>query len=158
MRTDSREFNLSGLERVVSGAGSVERLSHELERRGLERAVVVTGRTLGASGLLDRVTAPLGSRCVAVFKDARQHVPSCSVAKVAGLLQEHHADTVISFGGGSPIDTAKAAVYSVLAAGARSAWSPAPCPHRDPDDALGGRVHGGRRNHRRTDAHQATGQ
>ena len=61
MRTDSREFNLSGLERVVSGAGSVERLSHELERRGLERAVVVTGRTLGASALLDRVTAPLGS-------------------------------------------------------------------------------------------------
>src|SRR4029450_4319945 len=118
MPTDSREFNLSGLERVVSGPGSVERLPHELERRGLERAVVVTGRTLGASALLDRVTAPLGSRCVAVFRDARHHVPSCSVAKVAGLLQEHRADTVISFGGGSPIDTAKAAVYSVLAAGA----------------------------------------
>jgi alcohol dehydrogenase len=121
MRTESREFNLSGLERVVSGAGCVERLSHELERRGLERAVVVTGRTLGASALLDRVTGPLGSRCVAVFKDARQHVPSCAVAKVAGLLQEHDADTVISFGGGSPIDTAKAAVYSVIAARSSSA-------------------------------------
>ena len=118
MRTDSREFNLSGLERVVSGGGSVDRLSHELERRGLERAVVVTGRTLGASGLLARVTAPLGSRCVAVFKDAKQHVPSCSVARVAGLLEEHQADTVISFGGGSPIDTAKAAIYNVLATGA----------------------------------------
>ena len=117
MRTDSREFNLSGLERVVSGAGSVERLSHELERRGLERAVVVTGRTLGASRLLDRVTAPLGSRCVAVFKDAKQHVPSCSVAKVSRLLQDQQADTVISFGGGSPIDTAKAAIYNVLATG-----------------------------------------
>src|SRR5262245_19656818 len=115
MRTDSREFNLSGLERVVSGAGCVERLSHELERRGLERAVVVTGRTLGASGLLERVTGPLGSRCAAVFKDARQHVPSCNVAKVAALLQEHEADAVISFGGGSPIDTAKAAVHSVIA-------------------------------------------
>jgi len=127
MRPDSREFNLSGLERVVSGAGSVERLSHELERRGLERAVVVTGRTLGASGLLERVTAPLGARCVAVFKDARQHVPSCSVAKVAGLIEQHQADTVISFGGGSPIDTAKAAVYSVLASGAfpRNARPPA---------------------------------
>jgi alcohol dehydrogenase len=114
MRTDSREFNLSGLERVVSGAGSVERLSHELERRGLDRAVVVTGKTLGASGLLERVTGPLGSRCVALFKDAKQHVPACSVVRVAALLKEHQADTVISFGGGSPIDTAKAAVYSVL--------------------------------------------
>jgi maleylacetate reductase len=115
MRTDSREFNLSGLERVVSGAGCVERLAHEVERRGLERAVVVTGKTLGASGLLERVTGPLGKRCVAVFTDAQQHVPSCSVARVAALLQEHQADTIVSFGGGSPIDTAKAAVYSVIA-------------------------------------------
>jgi maleylacetate reductase len=115
MRTDSREFNLSGLERVISGGGSVERLSLELERRGLERAVVVTGRTLGASGLLDRVTAPLGPRCIAVFKEASQHVPSCSVARVAALLEQHRADTVVSFGGGSPIDTAKAAIYSLLA-------------------------------------------
>jgi alcohol dehydrogenase len=114
MGTDSREFNLSGLERVISGPGSVERLSLELERRGLERAVVVTGRTLGASRLLDRVTSPLGSRCVAVFTDARQHVPSCSVAELTRLLQQHQADAVISFGGGSPIDTAKAAVYNLL--------------------------------------------
>jgi alcohol dehydrogenase class IV len=126
MRTDSREFNLSGLERVVSGAGSVERLSHELERRGLERAVVVTGRTLGASALLERVTGPLGSRCVAVFKDARQHVPSCSVARVTTLLEQERADTVVSFGGGSPIDTAKAAIYSLLAGGKIPATSRPP--------------------------------
>jgi alcohol dehydrogenase len=31
------------------------------------------------------------------------------------LLQEHQADTIVSFGGGSPIDTAKAAIYSVIA-------------------------------------------
>jgi alcohol dehydrogenase len=139
MRTDSREFNLSGLERVVSGTGSVERLSHELERRGLERAVVVTGRTLGASRLLERVTAPLGSRCVAVFKDAQQHVPSCSVAKVARLLQDHQADTVISFGGGSPIDTAKAAIYTVIAS--RSSSAEAQLPGRRSAAREGGPAH-----------------
>ena len=126
MPTDSREFNLSGLERVVSGPGSVERLPHELERRGLERAVVVTGRTLGASALLDRVTGPLGRRCVAVFTDARQHVPSCSVAQVTTLLQEHHADAVISFGGGSPIDTAKAALYNLIHGGSSSSMAQPP--------------------------------
>jgi alcohol dehydrogenase class IV len=126
MRTDSREFNLSGLERVVSGAGSVERLSLEMERRGLERAVVVTGRTLGASGLLERITGPLGGRCVAVSTAARQHVPSCSVVKLAQLLEEQRADTVISFGGGSPIDTAKAAIYNLIAGGSVPAGAKPP--------------------------------
>jgi len=139
MPTDSREFNLSGLERVVSGPGSVERLPHELERRGLERAVVVTGRTLGASALLDRVTGPLGRRCVAVFTDARQHVPSCSVAQVTTLLQEHHADAVISFGGGSPIDTAKAALYNLIHGGSSS--SMAQPPGRRSAEREGGPAH-----------------
>jgi alcohol dehydrogenase class IV len=68
------------------------------------------------------------------------------VAKVARLLQDHQADTVISFGGGSPIDTAKAAIYSVmprspsavasrLGRSAERAGGPA---HRDPDNAVGG--------------------
>jgi alcohol dehydrogenase len=39
------------------------------------------------------------------------------VARVAALVEEHRADSVISFGGGSPIDTAKAAVYTVISNG-----------------------------------------
>jgi alcohol dehydrogenase class IV len=42
-------------------------------------------------------------------------VPSCSVVELAKLLEQKQADTIISFGGGSPIDTAKAAVYTLLA-------------------------------------------
>jgi alcohol dehydrogenase len=137
MRTDIREFNLSGLERVVSGAGSVERLPVELDRRGLERAVVVTGRTLGSSSLLERLTGPLGRRCVAVSTAAKQHVPSCSVVELARLLEEHQADAIISFGGGSPIDTAKAAIYTLIAG--RS--SPAPPPGRRSAEREGGPAH-----------------
>lgn len=39
------DFNLSKLERVMSGAGKVAALGHELERRGLKRTIVVTGKT-----------------------------------------------------------------------------------------------------------------
>jgi len=105
----SGEYPLKQLERVVFGAGSIARLGNEVERLGASRAVVVTGRTLGASPLLDRVTAALGTRCVHVFTGARQHVPSPSVADLAQALDAHRADCVVSFGGGSPIDAAKAA-------------------------------------------------
>jgi len=57
------DFNLSELERVMSGAGKVAALGHELERRGLKRTIVVTGKTLGGSALLEKVTGAAGARC-----------------------------------------------------------------------------------------------
>jgi len=107
----SGEYPLTQLERVVFGAGSVARLGDECERLGVARAVVVTGRTLGTSTLLDRVTGALGSRCVQVFAGARQHVPATAVADLARILDATRADCVVSFGGGSPIDAAKAATH-----------------------------------------------
>ena len=108
----SGEYPFTQLERVVFGAGSVGRLGGELDRLGASRAVVVTGRTLAASALVTRVTAALGSRCVDVFAGARQHVPSASVADLARVLDTAAADCVVSFGGGSPIDAAKAALHA----------------------------------------------
>ena len=108
------EFQFPRLERVISGAGTVDSLAADLDRRRLTRAVIVTGRTLAASALLDRITHPLGDRCVFVFKEAKQHVPSSSVRDLARVLEQQQADCVISLGGGSPIDTVKAAVHTVL--------------------------------------------
>jgi maleylacetate reductase len=110
------DFQFPRLERVISGAHTVDSLPTEFDRRRLTRAVVVTGRTLGASALLNRVTQPLADRCVFVFKEAKQHVPSSSVVELAHAIEQHHADCVISFGGGSPIDTAKAALHTLLTA------------------------------------------
>jgi len=107
------EFALPRLERVISGINAVDGLGDELARRAVVRAVVVTGRTLGASHLLDRVTRPMGDRCVAVFTGARQHVPASSVAELVQVMDAHGADGVVSFGGGSPIDTAKLAIHAL---------------------------------------------
>jgi alcohol dehydrogenase class IV len=108
------EFSLTRLERVISGPGKVEALGGELERRKLSRAVVVTGKTLGASALLARVTGALGARCAAVFTGARQHVPASAVRELLKEIERVNADCVVSFGGGSPIDASKAAIHSVL--------------------------------------------
>ena len=48
------DFDLSKLERVMSGAGKVAALGHELERRGLKRTIVVTGKTLGGRRCLKK--------------------------------------------------------------------------------------------------------
>jgi alcohol dehydrogenase class IV len=112
----SGEFNLPRLERVISGAHTISRLGAELDRLGATRVVIVTGRTLAASALLESVTRSIGDRLVCVFADARQHVPSSTVAELVRVVERERANGLVSFGGGSPIDTAKAAVFSMLTA------------------------------------------
>lgn len=114
LQAPAGEFNFTRLERVIFGPGTVASLGAEMERRGLRRAVAVTGKTLGGSQLLDRVRKALGERCVAVFTGAVQHVPAGTVRQLVAELASSRADTVISFGGGSPIDTAKVALASLL--------------------------------------------
>jgi maleylacetate reductase len=114
MDAPNSDFNLSRLERVMAGPGRVAALGEELERRGLKRAIVVTGKTLGGSPLLAKVTDAAGARCVAVFKGARQHVPQGVVEALKDEIERVNADCLISFGGGSPIDTCKVASYPFL--------------------------------------------
>src|SRR5579863_3463215 len=108
------DFTLSRLERVISGPSKISTLGVEVERRGLQRAIVVTGRTLGDSPLLEKVTRALGARCAAVFKGARQHVPRSVVSELEAEITRVDADSLISFGGGSPIDTCKVASHAFL--------------------------------------------
>ncbi len=108
------EFNFTRLERVIFGPGKVDSLGRELERRGLSKAVIVTGKSLGSSKLLDKVTGALGTRCAAVFKGSQQHVPLGTVGELVGEIKRVDADCLISFGGGSPIDTAKVAAEAIL--------------------------------------------
>jgi alcohol dehydrogenase class IV len=114
MKAPNAEFTLSKLERVISGPGKIAGLGEELERRGLQRAIVVTGKSLGNSPLLGQVTGAIGSRCAAVFKNARQHVPRSVVAELEAEIARVDADSLISFGGGSPIDTCKVASFAFL--------------------------------------------
>jgi len=114
MNALNTEFTLSKLERVISGPGKIASLGEELERRGLKRAIVVTGKSLGNSPLLAQVTGAIGARCAAVFKGARQHVPRSVVSELESEIARVDADSLISFGGGSPIDTCKVASHAFL--------------------------------------------
>jgi alcohol dehydrogenase class IV len=108
------EFHMSRLELIIAGPGKISELGKELDRRSLKRAVVVTGKTLGASPLLEKVTGAIGPRCAGIFRGAKQHVPWSSVHELRSEIERLNADSLISFGGGSPIDTCKVASHSFL--------------------------------------------
>jgi alcohol dehydrogenase len=108
------EFTLSRLERVIYGPGKIAALKDEMERRKLQRALVVTTDVVAALPILQQVTGVLGSRCAGVFSKVIQHVPRGTVNELEKEIERVNADSLISFGGGSPIDSCKVAAYGML--------------------------------------------
>src|SRR5258707_3957136 len=78
------------------------------------RALVATGKTLGASPLLERVTAAMGPHCAGVFAGVGQHVPASSARALVAEAERVGADALVAFGGGSPIDACKVAAASLF--------------------------------------------
>jgi alcohol dehydrogenase len=110
----SGEYHFTRLETVVFGVGKVDALGSELSRRGAKRALIVTGKTLGRSKLLDKVKSAAGSALASVFAGAAQHVPSQTVTELVAEARRVNADAMVSFGGGSPIDTVKNAAWQLM--------------------------------------------
>ncbi len=108
------EFNLSRLERVIYGPGKIAALKDEMERRGLKRAVVVTTDVVAKLPILQQVTEALGPHCASVFSGIIQHVPRGTVNDLQKEIERVNADSLVSFGGGSPIDSSKVAIYGLL--------------------------------------------
>jgi alcohol dehydrogenase class IV len=114
MQAPAGEFNLSRLERVIYGPGKIRALKDEMERRGLKRAVVVTTDVVAALPILNDVTGALGSHCAAVFQGIIQHVPRGTINDLQKEIERVDADSLVSLGGGSPIDSAKVAIFGLL--------------------------------------------
>ena len=109
------EFNLSRLERVIYGPGKIAALKDEMERRELHRALVVTTDVVAELPILQDVTGALGARCAGVFAGVVMHVPRKTTELLEQEIERVDADCLVSFGGGSPIDSSKVAAYGLLA-------------------------------------------
>lgn len=95
--------------RLYCGENSLLALGKELRRNGCERAVVVCGRSVGASSALELLRAALGPVLVGESHAVQPNSPVPAVQAVVGALQQHRADAVIAIGGGSAAVTARAA-------------------------------------------------
>lgn len=90
------------------GPGSVSVLRDELARLEAHRVALVTTRSLVAEErLLSIVQHALGDVRVAVTVVVSQHAPTAQVESCFRTADDAQVDGVVSFGGGSSIDTAK---------------------------------------------------
>jgi alcohol dehydrogenase class IV len=111
--------------RVIAGQGLIDSAGFELTKEGASRVLLVTDHVIRGTGLVDRVEAGVsdgGLEVADVFDEVPQDsdtevVASCSeAAKAAG------ADSLLAVGGGSVMDTAKAANVLFTHGGAIRDW------------------------------------
>lgn len=95
-------------ERVFSGDGVVSELPAELARLGGSRVLVLSTPSLAGSRAESLVVEAVGDRCVAVSHGAAQHVPLAAVDQLIELGSALDPDAIVTVGGGSVTDAAKA--------------------------------------------------
>ncbi|MCC6805301.1 MAG: iron-containing alcohol dehydrogenase [Anaerolineae bacterium] len=96
------------LSKIVYGEDALASLPNEVSRFG-QRALLVTGNTIHTkTDLVQRVRGLLGDRLVGVFADTVQHTPRRAVLAASDMARDLKPDIILSLGGGSATDTAKA--------------------------------------------------
>ncbi len=98
-------------QQIVFGARTIERLPDLTRTLGMRRAFLVTtaGRLASSDG--ERVVHGLGRSLTSTFADVTAHVPTDLVQAALRQARRDGIDGIVSFGGGSCADLAKAVAF-----------------------------------------------
>jgi alcohol dehydrogenase class IV len=101
---------------ILVGGGTVTRVAEVLANHGLSRPLVVTDPWMVSSGTVEKCLAPLRAAGLApaIFSDTVPDPTDTVIEAGAAAFAAGNFDCLIGFGGGSPMDTAKA--IAILAA------------------------------------------
>src|SRR6202521_980320 len=98
------------------GEGCVSALDADLSRAGAKRVFLMTTASVARNpAILSPVESILRARLVGKAPGVGQHVPGREVAEATRQVREAKGDALVSLGGGSPIDAAKAVAWSLAA-------------------------------------------
>jgi 4-hydroxybutyrate dehydrogenase len=92
--------------RILFGAGAIENLPGELEKRGMRKPLLITDRGLAMTAVADRVRKLVPQ--ARVFAAVDPNPTEGNVIEGTRFYKENNCDSIIGLGGGSPIDAAKA--------------------------------------------------
>ena len=110
-------MNFASPRLLLVAAGAVRQIADVLAKFGLTRPLVVTDPFMVSSGMVRNCLDPLAAAgiSVGVFSDTVSDPTDRVIEAGVAELRNGDFDCLIGFGGGSPIDTAKA--MAILAAG-----------------------------------------
>lgn len=95
-------------DRVIWGEDAGAALLAEAARRGCKRLLIVTSKTLNRkTDAVEKLRLQLGPLCVGTFDECQEHTPRASVFAAARAVSAAAPDLIVTFGGGTAIDTVK---------------------------------------------------
>ncbi len=96
--------------KLIEGNGSVKKIPEELRKKKKAHPLIVTGPHIAASGLHQGLLDALKENgfVYSVFSDVCANPTFEVVEKAFAVYQKEGCDSIIAFGGGSPLDCAKA--------------------------------------------------
>ena len=105
----SGRVDFGAMEAVVFGRPAAEVVAEEARRREAERVFVMASGTLNrTTDEVAKVRRALGNRFAGLFDRMLPHTPRRAVIEAAAMAREAGADLIVTIGGGSVTDGAKA--------------------------------------------------
>lgn len=103
-------FSFSIPQKIVFGYKSISKIKDIVASEGLTKLFVVSGPNIKRIGLLDKLTQALSGMDVqlTVFTDVEENPSVETVNKATDLFLSSGSNAIVAFGGGSPMDVAKA--------------------------------------------------
>jgi maleylacetate reductase len=97
------------MDEVVFGRPASEVIVEQMDRLGANRAFLMVSGTLNReTSVIENIRQALGPRCVGTFDAMPPHTPRAAVIAAANQARSAGADLIVTIGGGSITDGAKA--------------------------------------------------
>ena len=106
-------LNFQTVPLVESGLGKISILSDVCNQLNIKKPLIITDQGLFKLGLVEKIEKSLTLKNIlpSVYNKVQADPPESNIFEAVNLYQNHKADGVIGFGGGSSMDVAKAVSY-----------------------------------------------
>ncbi|UJA19253.1 iron-containing alcohol dehydrogenase [Thermoleophilia bacterium SCSIO 60948] len=118
-------FQFGAPTRVVAGHGLIEGAGFEFRKEGAKRPLIVTDEVLRGTGLVDKVAESLepdGLELAGIYDQVPPDSDTAVVEACAQAARDSGADSFLIVGGGSVLDTGKAANVLFVHGGELAGW------------------------------------